>query len=220
MRKFFLILVFQFYFVFPQNIGVVRNFDPNLKHIHLKGMWNYHPEKVEDLDYDLSPFIDSLFIERNIKYSEYNDFDFEIFLKPNTTKRIEKKLYEYCKEKNLDAIIILLEGNYYHSLDPLKGMHGMYSYAILTHKNSKKYIQYANRISPIYYTMKSKVVKYPLESRKNGMSFPLKAFKIGKQAFDEETNTLLDREEQKKLFLDDFHRRIRINFQRIFDDIL
>ena len=112
-------------------------------------MWNYHPEKVEDLDYDLSPFIDSLFIERNIKYSEYNDFDFEIFLKPNTTKRIEKKLYEYCKEKNLDAIIILLEGNYYHSLDPLKGMHGMYSYAILTHKNSKKYIQYANRISPI-----------------------------------------------------------------------
>ena len=68
---------------------------PNLKHIHLKGMWNYHPEKVEDLDYDLSPFIDSLFIERNIKYSEYNDFDFEIFLKPNTTKRIEKKLYEY-----------------------------------------------------------------------------------------------------------------------------
>ena len=149
MRKFFLILVFQFYFVFPQNIGVVRNFDPNLKHIHLKGMCNYHPEKVEYLDYDLSPFIDSLFIERNIKYSEYNDFDFEIFLKPNTTKRIEKKLYEYCKEKNLDAIIILLEGNYYHSLDPLKGMHGMYSYAILTHKNSKKYIQYANRISPI-----------------------------------------------------------------------
>ena len=141
-------------------------------------------------------------------------------MKPNTTKRIEKKLYEYCKEKNLDAIIILLEGNYYHSLDPLKGMHGMYSYAILTHKNSKKYIQYANRISPIYYTMKSKVVKYPLESRKNGMSFPLKAFKIGKQAFDEETNTLLDREEQKKLFLDEFHRRIRINFQRIFDDIL
>ena len=52
------------------------------------------------------------------------------------------------------------------------------------------------------------------------MSFPLKAFKIGKQAFDEETNTLLDREEQKKLFLDEFHRRIRINFQRIFDDIL
>ena len=64
--------------------------------------------------------------------------------------------------------------------------------------------------------MKSKVVKYPLESRKNGMSFPLKAFKIGKQAFDEETNTLLDREEQKKLFLDEFHRRIRINFQRYF----
>ena len=84
--------------IFAQKVGIVENYNSELKHAHLKGFWNYHALNIENLGYNISPYIDSLGQESKLDLKKLDNFDFSelnYFDSRYGNKRIEKKLNEY-----------------------------------------------------------------------------------------------------------------------------
>ena len=209
--------------IFAQKVGVVENYNSELKHAHLKGFWNYHALNIENLGYNISPYIDSLGQESKLDLKKLDNFDFSelnYFDSRYGNKRIEKKLNEYCKQNGIEALIIIRSQNMYHTLDPLKNTFGNdFDFGILSHKGNKKMMRYYNNIQFLYYIVKTDKLEYPITPRKESLIYPEKPIKVDYQVYDEESKTLNNKEKNKTEFLKDFKTRLKANYSIIVEKI-
>lgn len=216
-------LFLQICFYKCQKIGVYESYNPELKHAHLNGFFNAKLLNIEDLNYNIKPFFDSLFIENKIAATRLTDFNISIldnFDPIYGNKKIEKQLEEYCKSKNIDALIIIKSHNIYHSLNPLKNtFNNDLDFGILTHKSSNNEVLYYNNIILLYYTIKKKKLLYPVRKKSENLFYPLTSIKQNSDIYDITTNRLINPDLQTKLFLTNFKNRLQLNFNKILEDI-
>ena len=227
-KKYFLInfhlplLIFSTLNSFGQNIGLASNFNTSLKHAHLTGTWNYKVESIDDLNYDISKYVDSLFLEKKVIPVKTNDFDFKIlsyYVPSNTNKSIAAKLFEYCDKKNLDAIIIFYKNNYYPSLSPFKNMYyDDIDYGILSYKHAEYRLFYYTNVSFIYYIKKTNKLEIPNVKIDDPNYFNGKMIKNDSITFDKNLK-LNNAQEKIKQFLPIYKNLFKSYVFKILEEI-
>ncbi|MDY3530276.1 hypothetical protein PG593_10875 [Riemerella anatipestifer] len=224
MKKIFLlILIFLITISNGQKLGIVAKYDSELKHIHLKGGYNYDVLNIENLHYDIKPFIDSLIIDNNLINNEINDFDFSIlydYVPEQPNKKIKEYLKNYCLSKDFNALFIIRSNNLFNSLNPLKTTYKYnFDYGILTMKGKKKQYVYYNNIDFLYYVLEDNRLTYPVMKRDLRLSFPLIPKKSSETVYDENDLTLNDSKNIKVDFLNELKKKIKANFDHIITKI-
>ena len=172
MRKILIltILLLQTHFLSAQKIGVIESYDPNLKHAHLKGLFDLKFYSVEDLNYNIKPFIDSLYTENQIKPNQIENFDLKIFENFDPiygNRKIEENLKNFCELQNYDALIIIKKfGNKQNKYNLIASeLDTKLDFGLVTFENTKKSLFYYNNLIFLYYTPKNNKLTYPARKR-------------------------------------------------------
>ena len=87
MKKYIIILLLFNISLNAQKIGVVEKFKSNLQHAHASLVIGENTKVVEDLNYDIKPHIDSIFMNKNIQFEKIENFDFSIIASNNKYNR-------------------------------------------------------------------------------------------------------------------------------------
>lgn len=221
MRKtlFFLLMFLQTFFIYSQKIGVIESYNPNFKHAHLKGFFNMKLYSVEDLNYNIKPFIDSLFIENKIKPFRIENFD--DFNAIYSSKKIEQDLEKICKENNYEAIIIIKNlGNKDNKLNLLASdLNPELDFGLVSFENPNKSLFYYNNIIFLYYTLNNKILKYPIKKGNEVLFYKLNPIRFDEIVFNPSDKRLLNKNKISKTFLDDLKNRLKLNFKQMIDDM-
>ncbi|MGV0994401.1 hypothetical protein [Empedobacter falsenii] len=220
--------------LFAQKIGFIESYNPILKHAHLK---NYTATKfdvkhTENLEYNISPFIDSLFQENNINVIKYNDFNFSVFEKisPNYStastnfpnKKIISALNQFCINKKIDYLIIIDRHDIYTAFDPFKNtFDDTYDFGITTHDGTKKRIYFYNKLRMMYYNFKTGKLEMAFSGFKNDglVNSEWKSVKFDTNTFDPTTKNLTQPKESQYLFLEEYKNRFKIEFERMAEKL-
>ncbi len=220
----FLIILFNSIFIFSQTTAVIESYNSSLKHAHLKGFINMKLNYVEDLNYDIKPYIDSLFIEKSITYKKLTNIDFKIFenFSPKYGNgKIEKYLSQLCDEGNFDSVIIIKafgdKNNKYNIL--ASDLSPDLDFGIVSFENPKNKIMYYNNIIFLYYSKKEGKLKYPISGKKENLFYDLNPIKFEDVVFDASTKNLIDANTKKNSFLIDLKNRLKLNFNKMIESL-
>ena len=220
-------------FLFAQKIGLVENYNPIMKHAHLKSnVFDLEVKNIEDLDYNISPYIDSLFLENNINTTKFNDFGFSIFQKIFiksqiyinllSNKNTLSTLNQYSKSKNIDYLIIIDRHNIYSEHDPLgTTFSDNFDFGITTHNGRKKRIYFYNSIRLMYYDLKNDKLYHTfsgLGKNKGLTKGEWKSVKFDKETFDN-SNSLVLLKENQALFLKDYKVHFKFEFDKMVEKL-
>jgi hypothetical protein len=185
---FTLLIFFQTFFHYSQKIGIIESYNPNFKHAHLKGFFNMKLNSVEDLNYNIKPFIDSLFVENKITPIKIENFDTILFEDSdaiNNNNKIEKNLEIMCKENNYEAIIIVKNlGNKHNKLNLLASdLNPELDFGLVSFENPKKSLFYYNNIIFLYYTIANNKLKYTIRKRRESLFYDLNPIRFEEIVF-------------------------------------
>lgn len=215
----FILIFIQSFFIYSQKIGVIESYNPNFKHAHLKGFINMTLNSVEDLNYNIKPFIDSLFIENQItpnKIEKYADFD-EIY----SDRKIKENLEKLCQENNYEALIIIKSfGTKDNKLNLLAvDLNPELDFGIVSFENPKKNLFYYNNIIFMYYTAKNKKLNYPTKSGSEAIFYKLNPIKFNETVYNTSDKSLVNKNEVSSNFLHDLKNRLKVNFSQMIENI-
>lgn len=227
-------LLFQTHFLYSQKIGLVENYNPILKHAHLKknNSLNFEVKKNENLEYDISPYIDSLFQISNVETIKYDDFDFSVFEKivskyptasinfPN--KKIISALNQFCINKKINYLIIIDRHDIYTAFSPYgKTFDETFDFGITTHDGTKKRIYFYNKLRIMYYNFKTGKLEMAFSGFKNDglVNSEWKSVKFDTNTFDPTTKNLTQPKESQSLFLEEYKNRFKVEFERMTEKL-
>jgi hypothetical protein len=210
--------------LFSQKIGIAESYNSNFKHAHLKGMFNMTIDKVEDLEYNIKPFIDSLLAQKNIDVAEISNIDWPLIDKFSAkygNREIENYLYGLCEKENYDSIIIIKSfGNKDNKNNLLANdLYPELDYGIVSFENPKKSVFYYNNIIFLYYSKKDDKLQYPVLKRNENLFYDLNPIKFDEIVFDMETKKLVKTNRFKNQFLKDYKTRLLLNLDKIISQI-
>lgn len=219
-----LFFVSQTILLFSQKIGIAESYNSNFKHAHLKGMFNMTIDKVEDLEYNIKPFIDSLLAQKNIDVAEISNIDWPLIDKFSAkygNRKIENYLYGLCEKENYDSIIIIKSfGNKDNKNNLLANdLYPELDYGTVSFENPKKSIFYYNNIIFLYYSKKNDKLQYPVLKGNENLFFDLNPIKFDEIVFDMETKKLVKTNRFKNQFLKDYKTRLQLNLDKIISQI-
>jgi len=224
--KKFLVLFFvcQTILLFSQKIGIAESYNSSFKHAHLKGMFNMTIDKVEELDYNIKPFIDSLFAQKNIDLAEISNFDWPLIDKFSAkygNREIENYLYGLCEKENFDSIIIIKSfGNKENKNNILANdLYPELDYGIVSFENPKKSVFYYNNIIFLYYSKNDNKLRYPVLKKNENLFYDLNPIKFDEIVFDMETKKLVKTIPFKNQFLKDYKTRLQLNIDKVISQI-
>ena len=227
-------LLIQTNLLFAQKIGFIESYNPILKHAHLK---NYTATKfdvkhTENLEYNISPYIDSLFQENNINVTKYSDFNFSVFEKISSNyptastnfpnKKIISALNQFCINKRIDYLIIIDRNDNYTAFNPFKNtFDDTFDFGITTQKKKKKRIYFYNKLRIMYYNLKTGKLEMAFSGFKNDglLHSEWKSAKFETNSFDLKTKNLTQPKESQSLFLDEYKKRLKIEFERMSEKL-
>lgn len=225
MRKILLLaIIIGWNFLQAQKIGLVEAYDDRMKYVHIENAWSAKIVRVQELDYSLKPFIDSLFMKEKISPILLEDFELswlDYFDPIYGNRRIEKQLKIYCEEKGLDAIIIIKPNNVYKALDSLrKNLIYTSDYGLLTYGWAKNNVFYHSNLFLLYYIVKEDKLLYPVRNSKEDLFYNnYKKIKLDVAIFDDNIKQLTNPEEVKYSFIKDYEKRIELNFKDVIEKI-
>lgn len=224
MKKIFLLIIITFSIsISSQKIGLVESYNPIFKHAHLKGIPNAKLQKVEDLEYNIKPYMDSIFSKSNLSITRINDFELSVFDKFDPiyeNKKIEKQLYEYCKSNNLDGLIILKPyGNDKGKNILTETLKGNLDYGLISYESAKKSMMYYNNIIILYYLVKENKLLYPVRKRSEYIFYPLNPIRFDEVVFNLEDKTLTKKQFYSDKFLSNFKNRFKLNLEQTINEV-
>ena len=226
MKKYIIILLLFNISLNAQKIGIVEKFKSNLQHAHASLVIGENTKVVEDLNYDIKPHIDSIFMNKNIQFEKIENFDFSIIngyngVHLNWNKEIEEKLKKFCLDNGIDGLILLFSVNDpKYSIQPNRTLYKQnFDFGIITSGGIKKQLYFFNNLKILYYTVKSNRLNYPILKRDESLSITQNFKKYDEFVIDTKTKKLLNPEKVKKDFLKDFFYRIDASFNEVFREI-
>lgn len=209
---------------FSQKIGYIEAFNPALKHAHLKGITNMKLNTVEDLSYDIRPYIDSLFIENKINILKLNDFDESILSKFSPqygNAQIESHLKGLCEKNNLDGILIFKSfGNKTNGNNMLAtALYPELDFGVVSFENPKKSLFFYNNIMMLFYSKKEGKLRYPSLKKSDNLMYTPYPVKFDYTLYNENDKYLVKKNEVKEMFLKDFKMRLRLNSNKAISEL-
>lgn len=179
---------------------------------------------IEDLDYNIKPFIDSLFLENKImvdKVSDFNIENLEYFSAKYGNGKIEKYLNDVCEKGNYDALIIIKSfgnknnRNYILATD----LNPELDFGIVSFENPQRKIFYYNNIIFLYYIKKNGKLLYPIRKRNENLFYDLTPIKFDNIVYDINDKKLLNKKLVVHDFLKDLHNRLKLNFEQMTEEL-
>lgn len=219
MKNFLFLLVFlQTFFSYSQKIGIIESYNPHFKHAHLKGFINMKLFSVEDLNYNIKPFIDSLFIENKITAYKVENFDFKSY---NSSNKLMEDIEKICEENNFETIIIIKNLGDKNNKNSVLAtdLNPDLDFGIVSFENPKKSLFYYNNIVFLYYIRDNKKIEYPIRKKKESLFYELNPIKFDEIVFNPSDKTLLNKDKISNDFLIDLKNRLKLNFKQMIEDI-